>query len=82
MVVLISLKLGTLLRVTPFSTIIEASKIGRAAFFEPLILILPFNGKPPSMINFFILSLSLIDFLSPTQSTHFAQQKNIEPLKK
>jgi len=53
---------GTLLRVTlPFNNK-AAQSMGKAAFFEPLILILPFNSFCHFISNIVLFYLCLIDF--------------------
>jgi hypothetical protein len=56
-VVWISLSVGTLVKVAGYESRMEANRMGRAAFFEPLICTCPVRGTPPSITSVSIGSL-------------------------
>ena len=46
-----SRRLGTLVMVTGSDSSMQAKRMGRAAFFEPLTSIAPVSGTPPSITS-------------------------------
>jgi len=63
-VVWISLSVGTLVKVAGSESRMEAKRIGRAAFFEPLTCTCPVRGTPPSITSLSIRVLLWIMTLS------------------
>ena len=54
-VVWMSRRSGTLVYVTGSLSRMEANRMGRAAFLEPLTSMLPVSGTPPSMTSLSII---------------------------